>query len=92
MRALEYIAHHNPDDLLKVDYNGWRPVHEAVYKGDLEALQFLLEHGASIHDRVVREDNLEGPNVLELAKQSPAVSMEHPVMRFLLEEMGASEL
>lgn len=92
MRALEYVALHNPDDLIKVDYNGWSPVHEAAFRGDLDSVQFLFEHGASIDDRVQREDGLQGPNVLELAKQSPDVGVDHPVMEFLLEEMGESEL
>lgn len=92
LRGLEYVAFHKPEDLTKLDYNGWRPVHEAAYRGDLDSLEFLLDNGATIYDRIGKEGDTPGPNVLEIAQQSPEVDMEHPVMLFLLDEMASSEL
>ena len=95
IRALEYIAYHKPELLLQKDPNGWAPVHEAVYRGDLEGTQFLFENGASIHDRLDVYKNGEktaGPDCLGLAKQSPRVTDDHPLMLFLLDVMAASEL
>lgn len=73
------------------DYNGWRPIHEAVYRGDLETTQFLMEHGSSIHDRIGKgHDN--GPDVLELARQSPFVTEDHELWPYLLSLVEGSEL
>ena len=92
IRALEYQAHYYPYRLHRKDYNGWRPIHEAVYRGDLESTQFLMEHGATIHDRIGKNDEDTGPDVLTLARQSPVVKEGHPLLEYLLSLEEGSEL
>ena len=74
------------------DYNGWRPIHEAVYRGDLETVQFLIENGASIHDRIGKGHHDDGPDILEIARQSPIVGEGHEVWQYLLSLLEGSEL
>lgn len=90
IRSLEYQAINYPHRLLKRDSNGWRPIHEAVYSGDLENVQFLMENGATVHDRIGRDN--DGPNCVELARESPNVDEGHPVMEYLLSLAEGAEL
>lgn len=54
-------------------------------------VQFLVEHGASVHDRIGKDDS--GPDVLGIVRQSPKVTSEdHPIMEYLLNLMAESEL
>jgi len=64
---------------------------KAAYRGDLEGVQFLFEHGATVHDRIGQPGE-EGLNVLELMQHSPTVNEDHPVYQFLLAELEGSEL
>ena len=91
IRALEYQAYNHPHRLTMKDYNGWRPVHEAVYRGDLELVQFLMARGASVHDRVEKGDE-KGPDCIGLARQSPAVTEDSPLMQYLLSLAEGAEL
>ena len=52
-------------------------------------MEFLLEHGATLEDRVGADNS--GPNVLELAQQSPYLNPNHEVIQYLL-ELDKSEL
>lgn len=81
VRALEYHALHNPHKLLEKDYNGWMPIHEAAYRGDMEGIQFLIEHGASLDDRIDNA-NGDGPDVRGLVQQSPWVKEDSPVLAY----------
>ena len=52
LRTLEAIAHVRPEGLVEKDAaNGWGPIHEAVRRGRLDVLKFLLEHGASANQK-----------------------------------------
>jgi ankyrin repeat protein len=94
MRALEYIALHSPEKLIERDYNGWAPIHEAVYRGDLEGVQFLLENGARVEDRIEKPGGIPDMNVLELFQKSPTYSANpsHPLTEFLMSQQVQAEL
>lgn len=92
---MEYIALHTPEKLIEKDYNGWAPIHEAVYRGDVEGVQFLLDNGASIEDRIGKPDENPGLNVLELFQMSPLfneMNPPHPMTQFLMSQQQQAEL
>jgi ankyrin repeat protein len=90
---LEYIALHEPEKLIQKDYNGWAPIHEAVYRGDVEGVQFLLDHGASLEDRVGKPGENPAQNVVELFQRSPHYKDgNHPMVQFLMDQQKQSEL
>lgn len=78
IRSLEYMAHINPESLLKQDENGWKPIHLAAFVGHMDVVQLLLKHGASLTDKTT-----SGHNLLELAWESPYVGDDHELLRFL---------
>lgn len=48
---LKEMAERDPSILTKPDMNGWRPLHEAVRSGELEVVEYLVEHGADVNQR-----------------------------------------
>ena len=52
IRTLEVIAQVRPEGLLEKDGNGWAPVHEAVRRGRLDVLKFLIAQGASPNEKM----------------------------------------
>ena len=56
-------------------------------------MQFLLENGASVYDRIQKENSQPAQNVLELALASPDVNgRDDPLIQLLMGEMEGSEL
>lgn len=78
IRSLEYMAHLNPGLMVQPDDNGWQPIHLATYVGYLDVVQLLLEKGATLKDKTI-----SGHDVLDLAWQSPYVTDDHELMKFL---------
>jgi ankyrin repeat protein len=84
------MTHFYPHKIHRKDYNGWAPVHEAVWSGHKKLVEFFLRNGATVHDRTGVED--EGLNLLELARAAPHMDEDHPIIQYLLEMEGAEEL
>ncbi|CAB9499639.1 Ankyrin Repeat [Seminavis robusta] len=92
VRALEYIAMNMPEKITMKDYNGWEPIHEAAYAGNLDALKLLVDNGASLWSQVGRPGDTPGPNVLGIAQLNDENKPDSPVMVYLKEQMVDSEL
>jgi ankyrin repeat protein len=50
IHRLEYLLANKMNINIK-DSNGWQPIHEAVKSGDLNVVQFLVDHGAGVGER-----------------------------------------
>jgi Ankyrin repeats (3 copies) len=68
------------------DKNGWTPLHEAARKGEIDAIELLLNRGAEVNARTGSKENGDSP--LALAKQYHGP--DHEVTK-LLEARGAKE-
>jgi Ankyrin repeats (3 copies) len=68
------------------DQNGWTALHEAARKGEVEAVELLLDRGAQVNARTGVKENGDTP--LSLAKKYHGP--EHEVTK-LLEGRGAKE-
>jgi len=49
IKVLKRVGKRNPRSLHFDDVNGWRPLHEAVRAGHVEAVKFILSEGADIN-------------------------------------------
>jgi len=74
IKSLTRIAEREKELLYESDSNGWTPIAEAARFGKMEAVKFLLEHGAD-----VRTMTFSGHNVLEIA----AHSKQDEVLKYL---------
>ena len=83
LAVLKQLAKNDPKALHEADRNGWRPIHEASRAGEVEAVEFLIEHGAEVNERT---NNGGGGTPLWWAQQ--LFDEDHPVVR-LLERHGA---
>jgi len=81
--ALEEVAAENKGALHARDQNGWRPLHEAVRGGHVDAVRLLVEHDADIN-AVTDGENGVSPYNIALMRLPP----NHPVTEFL-ESLGA---
>jgi ankyrin repeat protein len=84
VEVLHVIAKNDPDALHKEDSLGWRPIHEAVRSGHLEAVTTLLLYGAD-QNHVTKT----GVSPLNIAKQF--LPADNPVIAFL-ESVGAKDI
>lgn len=82
--SLQNIIVKNPSLITVRDKNGWTPLMEAVRRGDLDSVAFLLERGSEMNARY--GSNGDGGSVLFLAKTFHGDN--HPVVS-LLESRGA---
>jgi prolyl 4-hydroxylase len=80
VERLAEIAATNKKALQAKDVNGWQPIHEAVRGGHLEAVQLLIQHGASKDARTGPSGKGYSPLTLALYHHSE----EHPVTQFLM--------
>ncbi len=85
LKSLKELAMTNPSALHRADPNGWRPVHESVRSGHVDAVKFLLENGADVNERT---NHGEGYSLLRLANLHLG---EHHDITQMLAEMGASD-
>ena len=68
------------------DKNGWTALHEAARKGELDAIQLLLDRGAQINARTGPKESGDSP--LTVAKKFHGA--DHEVTK-LLEERGGKD-
>lgn len=64
--TLAAIAKTNKRNLFFKDANGWQPIHEAARGGHVEALEFLINHGADINARTGENDGSSPLNLVEM--------------------------
>jgi len=77
VELLGKILAEHPDVINHSDLNGYQALHEAAQYGHTEAVEFLLDHGASISTRVGTDFN--GPTALYLALDNGFES-DHPAV------------
>jgi ankyrin repeat protein len=77
VEKLSSILTEHPDVINHSDTNGYQALHEAAQYGHTEAVEFLLEHGASIDTRTGAD--FDGPTALYLALDNGFES-DHPVV------------
>lgn len=79
LTLLSYIFKKNPDAFQKGDVNGWLPLHFAIRAGRLEAIKFMVDHGADIVHYRTNEGT--GYSAIELAKEF--LLPEDPIILYL---------
>ena len=72
----------DPDAVNAPDENLWTPLHEAARAGDLETVEFLVEHGANIADTTI-----SGSSALWIAKQN-----HHNRVATFFSKLGAPDI
>lgn len=77
VEKLSSILSEYPDVINHADINGYQAIHEAAQYGHIEALEFLLDHGASIDTRTGAD--FDGPTALYLALDN-GLESDHPVV------------
>jgi prolyl 4-hydroxylase len=87
MKMLKYILKKNPSALHVGDVNGWQPLHFGIRSGYLEAVQFLVEHGADIN-YITNEGS--GYSAMEVAEMY--LPLDDPVISYLKTLQGENSV
>jgi ankyrin repeat protein len=88
LKELQEIVDHHEEVINSRDINGWLPLHEAVRRGNVDLVKFLIEKGSDVNARTGPEGELGG-SVMYWAKLSHGD--DHPVVK-LLEEYNAKHV
>jgi hypothetical protein len=53
LEELKMVAAEDPESLHAGDSNGWKPIHEAARSGRTNILEYLVEEGADVNERMM---------------------------------------